>query len=136
VNARRKGRIVAFQALYAWDVGKNSPDELLEFDWVSQELPSEVADFARLLLTGTLESVEQVDATIRDQLEHWDFSRLAKVDLAVLRMSVYSLLYRREIPAKVTIDEAIDIAKEFGSSDSYRFVNGMLDGIRKRLAIS
>ncbi len=70
---------------------------------------------------------------IRGQLENWDFSPLNKVDLALLRMSVYCLLYQPEIPPTVTIDEAVDISKTYGTADSYRFVNGVLDGVRKKL---
>jgi N utilization substance protein B len=73
-----------------------------------------------------------VDRSIIRQLEHWDFSRLNKVDLAILRISAYCLLFQSDIPPSVTIDEAIDIAKEFGTDDSYRFINGVLDGIRKQ----
>lgn len=111
-------------------------EEILGFGWLDSEPAPETADFARLLVAGTLESIGEVDSAIKEQLEHWDFSRLGRVDLAILRVGVYSLLFRREIPARVTIDEAVDMAKEFGASDSYRFVNGILDGIRKRLAIS
>ena len=83
------------------------------------------------MITGTIENQADIDRAISEHLEHWDFSRLARVDLAILRISVYCLLYQANIPPTVTIDEAIDIAKEFGSDDSYRFVNGVLDGIRK-----
>ncbi len=88
--------------------------------------------FPRLLAAGTIENIGRVDDVIREALEHWDISRLAKVDLALLRTSVYALLYREDIPARVTIDEAVEIAKEFGSADSYRFVNGVLDSIRQK----
>jgi len=87
--------------------------------------------FARLLIQGALENLPRIDETIRDQLENWDFSRLNKVDLAILRMSVYCLLYQADIPPTVTIDEAVDISKSYGTADSYRFVNGVLDGIRR-----
>ncbi len=72
-----------------------------------------------------------IDEKIKEHLEHWDFSRLSRVDLAILRMSVFCLLYQPDIPATVTIDEAIDIAREFGTDDSYRFINGVLDSIQK-----
>jgi len=95
-------------------------------------LGKESLDFATLLITGTMQYLKSIDDAIINQLENWDFKRLAKVDLAILRISVYCLLYQESIPSTVTIDEAIDIAKEFGSDDSYRFVNGVLDGIRKK----
>ncbi|HRZ90886.1 MAG TPA: transcription antitermination factor NusB, partial [Spirochaetia bacterium] len=74
---------------------------------------------------------EAVDACIQRHLEHWTLERLKKVDLAVLRLSAYSLMYQKDIPAQITIDEAIEIVKEYGSEDSYKFVNGVLDAIWK-----
>ncbi len=133
--SRRKARILAFQALYAWDSSGGTAEGLLDFDWLDEEkrvsLDDEVAAFARLLIAGTLESIEVVDEAIRSHLQNWSFERLKKVDLAVLRIGAYSLLYQREIPAQITIDEAIEIVKEYGSEDSYRFINGVLDGIWK-----
>jgi transcription antitermination protein NusB len=135
VASRRKARILAFQAIYAWDSSGGRAEGLLDFDWLDAEkresLDEEVATFARLLIAGTLESIERVDAAIRSHLQNWSFERLKRVDLAVLRISTYSLLFQRDIPAQITIDEAIEIAKEYGSDDSYRFINGVLDGIWK-----
>ena len=68
---------------------------------------------------------------IKRYLEHWDFKRIGKVDLAILRMSIYALKFQPDIPATVTIDEAVDIARAYGSDESYRFINGVLDGILK-----
>jgi N utilization substance protein B len=135
MGARRKGRILAFQALYAHELTGTPLPDLLQLSWLDQDsrekLKPESGDFARLLIQGTIEKLAEVDQHIRRQLEHWDFSRLNKVDLAILRLSAYCLIYQADIPASVTIDEAIDIAKEFGTDDSYRFINGVLDGIRK-----
>jgi N utilization substance protein B len=135
VASRRKARILAFQALYAWDSSDGQAEGLLDFDWLDEEkrsaLDDEVAAFARLLIAGTLESIEVVDAAIESHLQNWSFERLKRVDLAVLRIGAYSLLNQRDIPAQITIDEAIEIVKEYGSEDSYRFVNGVLDGIWK-----
>ena len=93
----------------------------------------ESLDFARLIAGGTIQNLAEIDKQIKIQLEHWDFSRLNKVDQAILRMGVYSLLFQKDIPASVTIDEAVDISKEYGTDESYRFINGVLDGIRKNL---
>ena len=82
---------------------------------------------------GTLENIFPIDEMIRKHLRNWDFSRLNKVDLAVLRMSAYTLMYQQEVPPSIVIDEAIGISKEFGADDSFRFINGVLDGIRKTL---
>jgi N utilization substance protein B len=135
VASRRKARILAFQALYAWDSSGGAAEGLLDFGWLDDEklasLDEEVASFARLILAGTLERIADVDEAIRAHLQNWTFERLKRVDLAVLRIGAYSLLYQRDIPAQITIDEAIEIAKEYGSEDSYRFINGVLDGIWK-----
>ncbi len=135
MGARRRGRILAFQSLFSYDMAGTSAEELLDFLWLDEErrknLKSESLDFARLIVKGTLENLPQIDASINKHLEHWDFSRLNKVDLAILRISVYCLIFQKDIPASVTIDEAVDISKEYGTDDSYRFVNGVMDGIRK-----
>ncbi|AFG37684.1 transcription antitermination factor NusB [Spirochaeta africana] len=130
--SRRKGRIAAFQALYACGCGAVSED--LDFQWAANsngEQP-EWIDFARLLFSGTLEHLQDIDANIERHLEHWDLARIRKVDLAILRMSTYALLYQPGIPAGVTIDEAVHIAKEYGTDESYRFINGVLDSIHKQ----
>lgn len=133
MGVRRAGRVIAFQTLYRYDVTREPVSGLLDFSWIDapERLSAESLDFARLLIAGTVERIDEVDAAIRRQLEHWDFSRLSRVDLAVLRIGVYSLLFLPDVPASVTIDEAIDIAREFGTDDSYRFVNGVLDGVLK-----
>ncbi len=136
MGARRKGRIIAFQSLYRYDLSGACVEELLDFSWLdgekAQKLAGETVSFARLLIQGAIENLGEIDAVIRGQLENWDFSRLNRVDLAILRMSVYCLLHQKDIPATVTIDEAVDISKTFGTEDSYRFVNGVLDGVRKK----
>ena len=139
MGARRKARIIAFQSLYRYDLSGASLEDLLDFSWMDSEKPgtgsADTLAFARLLITGALENLPRVDETIRGQLENWDFTRVNKVDLALLRMSVYCLLYQPDIPPTVTIDEAVDISKTYGTTDSYRFVNGVLDGVRKKLLL-
>ena len=135
--SRRKGRILAFQALYCWESNRVPVEELTSFSWVDKEklaaLNPDIADFSRLLLTGTIENIKTVDAMIKKHLEHWDISRLGRVDLAVLRMSVYSLMFQTDISPSIVIDEAIGISKEFGADDSFKFINGVLDSIRRTL---
>ncbi len=133
--SRRKGRILAFQALYAWEASRQPLEDLLSYEWVEdakrESLEDELKAFAGLLISGTIENIEAVDACIQRHLEHWTLERLKKVDLAVLRLSAYSLMFQKDIPAQITIDEAIEIVKEYGSEDSYKFVNGVLDAIWK-----
>jgi N utilization substance protein B len=133
--SRRKARILAFQALYAWDASGVPASELLTFSWLGDEkaasLDDELKTFAGLIVSGALENMAEVDKAIAAHLEHWTFERLKRVDVAILRMAVYSILYQNDIPAQITIDEAIEIAKEYGAEDSYRFINGVLDAIWK-----
>ena len=123
------------QALYAWDAGGQSSPDITSFPWIDKEqakrFDEATLDFARYLVLGVVENIDSIDAEIGAHLEHWDFDRVARVDLAVLRLGVYSLLFQKEIPETVTIDEAIEIAKEFSGDDAYRFINGVLDGVRK-----
>ena len=133
--ARRKGRILAFQALYSWDLGNVDIDNVLDFAWVEKEtlerMGEESLSFTRLLVSGTIEHIEEIDSVIKSHLTNWDFDRLNKVDLAILRISVYPLLFQKDIHSSIIIDEAIDISKEFGSDDSFKFINAVLDSIRK-----
>ena len=88
--ARRKGRILAFQALYSWDVGRIDQQSLLEFEWAEDSMLERMGEdgltFARLLITGTIEHIVDIDGMIKKHLTNWDFDRLNKVDLAILRM--------------------------------------------------
>lgn len=135
--SRRKGRILAFQALYAWDVGYCQtgnvliPEDLSDFPWAkdNKQLDLELETFSRLLLSGTVENIAAVDSMIGDHLQNWGLERLNQVDRAILRMSVYTLMFQSDMPPSIVIDEAIEISKEFGTDDSYRFVNGVLDAV-------
>lgn len=133
---RRKGRILAFQALYAWDVSKIPLADLLDFSWMGDEKRERLGDegiaFPRLMIAGTIEHIEEIDTLIKQHLTNWDFDRLNRVDVAILRMSVYSLLFQTDVHPSIIIDEAIDISKEFGSDESFRFINAVLDNIRKK----
>lgn len=136
MSARRKARILAFQAIYAWEASGMLLEDLLSFSWVDEDklvkYDEEARTFASLVISGVYEKIPEIDAEIKQQLEHWSFDRLKKVDVAILRTSVYALLYQTDIPPQITIDEAIEIAKEFGSDDSYRFINGVLDAVWKK----
>ena len=132
--ARRKGRILAFQALYSWDLGNVDVDNVLDFSWVEKEtlerMGEESLTFTRLLISGTIEHIEEIDSVIKSHLTNWDFDRLNTVDLAILRISVYPLLFQKDIHSSIIIDEAIDISKEFGSDDSFKFINAVLQNVQ------
>ena len=131
MGSRRSARILALQGLYQIDIGDKSLSEVLLLDWIDKKYKKETIDFARELIEGSTKHINLIDEAIRTQLEHWDLERLSYVDRAILRFSTYSLFFQDDVPDTVIINEAVDLAKMFGTDDSYRFVNGVLDGIRK-----
>ena len=138
---RRRGRILAFQALCAWDIGGSCLDDLVTFPWQAEQKSGNTdagnADkenaflFSKMMVLGTIENIEEIDKCIQDNLKNWVLERVNYVDKAILRLSAYSLLYQKDIPSAVVIDEAINLAKDFGTDDSYKFVNAVLDSIKK-----
>lgn len=135
---RRKGRILAFQGVYSWDVGHIPVDEVLTLSWANNGEGASVSEengaFARVLIAGTIEHHEEIDALIKTHLTSWDFERVNKVSIAILRISVYSFLYQKDVLPSIIIDEAIHLAKDFGPEDSFRFINAILDNIKKTLS--
>lgn len=131
---RRRGRILAFQALFAWDAGSLSPDDLLRFPWTertSKEVHDEDLLFSQLLFLGTVEHINKIDTLITKNLENWDFNRLKLVDKAILRLSTYSLLFQQDTDPRIVINEAVTIARTYGTDDSFKFVNAVLDSIKR-----
>ena len=134
---RRRGRILAFQALLASDMGVSVLDDLLTFSWQQTEkLESELEPdkylFPKMMVLGTIENITEIDKIIQENLDNWVMDRLNSVDKAILRLSVYSLLYQKDTPPPIVIDEAINLAKDFGTDDSYKFVNAVLDSIKNK----
>jgi len=143
--SRRKGRILAFQALYFWESSSGNKsrrvpvEELVCFSWLEEEkqkrLDGGTAAFSKALVAGVIENIDDVDRILQDHLENWDISRINRVDLAVLRMSIYSLMFQSDMHPSIVIDEAIGICREFGTDESYKFINGILDSVRKTLLL-
>lgn len=166
--SRRISRILAFQALYSWDVAGVDVNDLISFSWLERDVfdasevdedlseeikyclqekqmnqfekltpakKQEVFDYARILVKGTVENIQQIDEIVKSHLSSkWTIERLNKVALAVIRMSVYSLLYQKDVDPKITIDEAVEIVKDYGEDDTHKFTNAILDHISKDLA--
>jgi N utilization substance protein B len=134
MGLRRDAREAAVQFLYQVDTHRpvNIDAALKEF-WSQNEEPQTVREFADKLLRGVLEKMPEVDAKIRTLADNWDFERLAVVDRNILRLAVYEMLHRDDIPPVVSINEAIEIAKKFSTAESGKFVNGLLDRAKKEL---
>jgi N utilization substance protein B len=130
---RRQGREFALQMLYQIDMCGGKEMETFSTFWEGKKPAPEARSFAQELVSGTLEHLESIDSVLRQGLEHWRLPRIAAVDRSVLRLAVFEFLKHPETPPIVVIDEAIELAKRFGGDESGLFVNGVLDGIRKKL---
>lgn len=135
-EARRRARRAALQMLYEWEVGGLDLDEVREVYRAMQQTPldDEEERFATGLLRGTVSRLHEVDALIASQAEHWRLERMALVDRAILRLAVFELLAAPATPRPVVINEAIELAKTFSTDAAVKFVNGMLDGVARRVA--
>jgi len=123
---RRQARETALQVLFQIDVGKIEPDFAInntakEFGAGPQEL-----EFAQQLVKGTLEHIDEIDAMISGVSKDWQLSRMANVDRNIIRLALYEMKFRDDIPPSVSVNEAVELAKVFGGADSGRFVNGIL----------
>jgi N utilization substance protein B len=131
---RRENRVAAMQFLYMRDVnGGQSVQDALESFFSTKENPREYYAFAEELIAGVESRIADVDAVIEKSTTNWSKDRIAKVDLAILRLAIFELLFREDIPPVVSINEAIDLAKEFSSAEARRFVNGVLDNAKGSL---
>ncbi|HXG52861.1 MAG TPA: transcription antitermination factor NusB [candidate division Zixibacteria bacterium] len=128
-GTRRKGRELALQALYQVEITGDASEAAVEQFLSHFEGHPAARRFARRLVFGVLAQRAEIDRVIERCAEHWKISRMAKVDLTILRMATYELLYCPDIPVNVSLDEAIEIAKRFGSSESPSFINGVLDQV-------
>ncbi len=142
MGIRRAGRIIALQGLYQFDIAEKSREEINEFadnypvlktseGDVKEEFLGKSKSFSKELINGVLENIEKLDSIIPVYLKNWKYDRILSLDRNILRIGVYELLFRGDIPYKVTINEAIELAKRFGDDKSGSFINGVLDNIVK-----
>ncbi len=129
---RTLARTVAFQILYQDDLNPSSQEQFAE-SYIAREMPNHVPlrNFARLLFRGVLENREEIDAAIASAALHWSLSRMNATDRNVLRLATFEMLHT-DTPSAVVINEAVEMAKKFGTADSAGFVNGILDRIVKQ----
>lgn len=133
-NQRRDCRGAALQYLYSWSVNPpgNIADDLRMF-FEHLEQPRDHYAFAEELIHGTIEHLVEIDAHIKGLAHNWEFERIAKIDLGILRLAMFEMLHRKDIPPVVSINEAIDLSKQFSTTDSKRFINGVLDRMKDQL---
>ena len=132
MGARRKARELALQMLFQHDMSGNAPAMIIDtFEDLQKSKPN-TRDFATKIFRGTVDNLFEIDGMIQAQADNWRLSRMAVVDRNIIRMSIYEFLHEKSTPKLVVIDEAIEIAKKFGTDKSPQFINGILDGILKR----
>jgi N utilization substance protein B len=131
MRKRSRSRECALQVLYQLDITNDDPSESIKNYWAENGESDEVKTFAESLVTGTLDKKTEIDKLINKYAENWSLLRMAVVDRNIMRMSIYELLYSPDIPPKVCINEAVELAKKFGDAESGKFVNGILDRIHK-----
>jgi N utilization substance protein B len=134
---RHRARHAALQMLYQWEIGRAGVDDAIVTYWPARE-PEERLDepgeaFANDLVRGTVSRVEEIDRRLAERTEHWRVERMAVLDRLVLRLAVYELLARPDTPARVIINEALELARAYSGEEAVGFVNGILDAIRKDL---
>ena len=134
MSVRRENRMAVVQFLYMWEINPSEDlaKELLRF-FSEYDQPRGYFDFAEELIHGVLQRLESVDSEIKVYAQNWSFGRIAKIDLAILRMAIFELLNRSDIPPVVSINEAIELSKVFSNEDAKRFINGILDKVAEKL---
>ena len=133
MRKRTRARELALQILYQIDLRDLDVAAELDELLLASDEPEDVREFARELVSGTVEGVVEADERITVVAEHWDIGRMAAIDRNILRMAVFEMLARPDIPRKVSINEAIDLGKKFSTENSGAFINGILDRIRSQI---
>jgi N utilization substance protein B len=132
MKKRRKARELALEALYRIEITQEDSLSILSDIFLRTHQSKEVTQFTRELVTCTLREQKKIDALIIESMENWKIDRLAVIDRNILRAAVCEMLYFPEIPFKVSINEAIELAKKYSGEESGKFVNGVLDKIAKK----
>ncbi len=130
---RRKSREFALQVLYQIEMGSSEPKAVLVHFWQNQEADPSVREFTTQLVEGAYRNRKEIDQLIEKHAAHWKLGRMAVVDRNILRLGVYELVYLHEVPRSVALNEAIEIAKRFGTENSGAFINGILDQVAKEV---
>ncbi len=129
---RRQARMVALQTLYEYDTVRHLPAEVLERHAEERHLHPKVVEYASELTMGVCGHMADIDAHIQSAAKEWPLQQMARIDKNILRLAIYEILFNNTVPAKAAINEAVELAKTFGSETSSRFVNGVLGTIFNR----
>jgi transcription antitermination protein NusB len=138
-DRRHRAREAALQILYQWEIGKagvdRAVDTFFEFQWADAQPPADaLREFASTLASDTVRRLDEIDALIAGSVENWRPERMAVIDRLIIRMAVCEFVRDKSTPPPVVINEALELARTFSTEDAVKFINGMLDGIRKKIA--
>ncbi len=133
IESRRRSREIALQMLFQAEVGKCSLEEMADGFLEQQSLGEKSRSFSLELTKGTLDHLEEIDSLLAEAIKNWNLLNVAAVDRNIMRLACYEFLYCDDIPAKVSLNEAIELAKKFSSPQSSGFVNGILDKIQAKV---
>src|SRR2546421_6167786 len=129
---RRQARMIALQTLYEYDIVNHAPTEILQRHAGERNLPPRVVEYAQELVLGVRDHLADIDAHIQSAAQEWPLQQMARIDKNILRLAIYEILFNNTVPAKAAINEAVELAKIFGSNTSSRFINGVLGTIFNR----
>lgn len=132
IGIRRQARTIALQTLYEYDLAHHAPREVLQRHAEERHLPEKVVEYASELVMGVCDHLADIDAHIQSAAPEWPLYQMARIDKNILRLAIYEILFNTTVPAKAAINEAVELAKQFGSDTSSRFVNGVLGTIFNR----
>jgi len=130
MGVRRQSRVCALQLLFQWDIHRSTEHWLADY-WTQHPAAPDVREFAEQIVEGVMARQDELDALIGKLAANWKIDRMPIVDRNILRMGMYELLWLPDVPAKVTVNEAIELAKQFADDETKRFVNGILDKVLK-----
>jgi N utilization substance protein B len=132
IGIRRQARMIALQTLYEYDTVQHSPEEVLQRHIEDRHLQPKIVEYARELVLGVCGHLAEIDAHIQSAAQEWPLQQMARIDKNILRLAIYEILFNNTVPAKAAINEAVELAKIFGSNTSSRFINGVLGTIFNR----
>jgi len=133
MGKRRQARALTVQVLFHMEFGQDDPEESFRLISENFDSPPEILDFSRQQVLGIWKNREDLDKLISQASKHWRLERMSRVDRNILRVGVFEMLFMKDIPPKVSIDEAVELGKTFGTEESGAFINGILDNIYNAL---
>jgi len=130
MGKRRRARELALQVLYQLDIREERSEHILQEFWEENDVEQDVRNFANTLIKGVEEKKLEIDKLLTEFAFNWNLSRMSVIDRTILRLGSFEILFLKEIPVAVSINEAIELAKIFGTDDSFKFINGILNRVK------